>query len=165
MNCFVTSWNLLRRAQVDLARAEVNRRQNVDTELVARHLLEFGSDRAVEGLLQVVRVAEQVGGGEDRPGWDLLGDVLRRDVAHLEVAALHGDELGALLEQRAAEEVLDVEATTDLLAEHPERLGADVLVADHRSKAKFRLRLCEDGGGREQCCRSSTGGKNGTAGK
>jgi hypothetical protein len=32
----------------------------------------------------------------------LVRDVLGRDVAHVEVAALHGDKLRSLLEQRAA---------------------------------------------------------------
>ena len=59
-------------------------------------------DLAREDLLQVVGVAEEVGRGNDRPGRDLVRDVLGRDVAHLEIAALHGDEFGALLEQRAA---------------------------------------------------------------
>ena len=66
----------------------------------------------------MVGVAEQVGRGQDRPRRDLLGDVLRRDVAHLEVVALQGDQLRALLEQRAVVERLDVEVAVDVLREH-----------------------------------------------
>jgi hypothetical protein len=69
----------------------------VDAELVLGHLLHLGARLAVEERLEVVGVAEQVGRGQDRPGGDLVGDVLGRDVAHLEIAALQGDELGALL--------------------------------------------------------------------
>ena len=88
-------------------------------------------------------VAEQVGGGEDRPGRDLLGDVLRGDVAHLEIAALQGDELGALLEQGAAVIALEDEVVLDRVGEHLHHLGADVLLREHGREAQLRLVLRE----------------------
>ena len=89
----------------------------------------------------MVGVAEGVGGRQDRPCHQLLGDVLRRDVAHLEVVALQRDELGALLEQRAAVERLDLEVALDVLGEHPDHVGADVLVREHRGEAQRGLVL------------------------
>ena len=66
--------------------------------LLARHLDEVLADVAVERLFQMLVVAEQVGGGQQRPGRNLLGNVGRRQVAQLQVVALKRDELGALLE-------------------------------------------------------------------
>src|SRR4051812_4457386 len=53
-------------------------------------------------LLQMIGITEEIGGRDDGPSRDLVGDILRRDIAHLEIAALHRDELGPLLEQGAA---------------------------------------------------------------
>ena len=84
-----------------------------------------------EDLLQVVGVPEEVGRGNDRPGRDLVRDVLGRDVAHLEIAALHRDEFGALLEQRAAVVGLQREADGfDVLPEALHHLRPDVLLGE-----------------------------------
>ena len=80
-------------------------------------------------------VAEKIAGSDDRPGRDLLGDVLRRDVAHLEIAALQGDELGALLEEIAAVVALEDEVVLDGVGEHFHHLGADVLLGEDRREA------------------------------
>jgi hypothetical protein len=45
-------------------------------------------------------IAEEIGRGQHRPFRDLVGNILRRDVAHLQIAALQRDKLRALLEQR-----------------------------------------------------------------
>ena len=154
----------LRRAQVDLARAEIDRRQDLHAELVPDHLLELGADRAGEGLLQVVGVAEQIGGGQERPGRDLLGDVLRREIGHLDIAALHGDQLGALLEQRAVEKRLEIVAVLDGLAEGLERFGADVLLRGDGGEAELLLRLCLRGAGGTECNQRGSGSQHRTAG-
>ena len=52
------------RLQVDVARAEIDRRDDLDAELIPRHLDEFLADIALERLLQVVGVAEQIGRGQ-----------------------------------------------------------------------------------------------------
>jgi hypothetical protein len=90
-----------------------------------------GKERA-----QVVGVAEQVGRCQHRPGRHLLGDVLRRDVAHLQVVALQRHQLGALAEQRGVQVHLDLEIGGHVLGEHVHHLGADVLVGEHGSKAQ-----------------------------
>ena len=80
-------------------------------------------------------IAEKIGGSDDRPGGDLLGDVLRSDVAHLEIAALQCDKLGSLLEEIAAVVALEDEVVLDGVGEHFHHLGADVLFGEHRRKA------------------------------
>ncbi len=65
-----------------------------------------------------------------RPGGDLLRDVRRREVAHLEVAALERDELGALLEQRVAPIRLEVEVVLDRRGEGLVGVGAQVLLGE-----------------------------------
>ena len=72
----------------------------------------------------------QIAGREDRPFRNLLGDVECGDHRHLEVAALHGGRLGALLEQRAVQMDLHVElarrALLEFLLEHRQHLGVPV---------------------------------------
>ncbi len=112
----------------DVPRAEIGRSEDVDAELFLGHLLHFGADIALEERLEMLGVAEQVGRGQDRPRGDLVGDVLRRDVAHLEIAALQRDEFGALAEQRSAVVQLELEVFRDRLGEPLHHLGADVLL-------------------------------------
>ena len=100
----------------------------MDAELIPRHLDEFLADVALERLLQVIAVAEQVGRGHQRPSRHLLRDISRREVAHFEVAALQGDELGALLEQRVAPEGLELEVVFDRGAERLIGLGTQILL-------------------------------------
>jgi len=90
-------------------------------------------------------VAEGVGRGQHRPCGKLLADVLRPDVAQLEVVALQRHQLRALLEQRAAEEGLDLVVGLDVLGDHPGHVGADVLVREHGGKAQRRLVLRQAG--------------------
>src|SRR3712207_9330886 len=71
-------YTTLFRSQVDVPRAEIDRRDDLNAELVASHLHEFLADVALEGLVEVVGVAEEVGRGHERPGRDLLRDVGRR---------------------------------------------------------------------------------------
>jgi hypothetical protein len=92
-------------------------------------------------LLHVVRVAEQVGRGEQGPRRDLLGEILGGDEGHFQIAALHRDQLGALLEQGGAEVWLEVRDRSDLLAEHPHRVGPDVLLRDDGREAERRCVL------------------------
>ncbi|MBO0237178.1 hypothetical protein, partial [Vibrio parahaemolyticus] len=76
---------------------------------------------------------------------NLVGDVLRGDIAHLEIAALHGDELGALFEQGAAEVGLQGEAPPlNIGGNALHHLGADVLLREHGGEAKRGrgLRAC-----------------------
>ncbi len=133
--------DLLLRLQADLPRAEERRSEDLHLELVLGHLLPFRAEIAREERVQVVRVAEQVGRRQDRPGRNLLRDVLRRDVAHLEVVALQRDELGALLEQVAAVERLERVVRFDILREHLDHVRADVLVREHCREAQRRLGL------------------------
>ncbi len=122
----------------------------MDAELVLGHLLHLLADVAGEEFFQMVGIAEEIGGGEDGPFGDLIGDVLRRDVAHLQIAALEGDELGALLEQRAAIIGLQLEVAGDRLAEHLHHLGADVLLGKDGREAEDRLVLSR-GDGCDRC--------------
>ena len=148
--------DLLLRLQADLARAEEGRPEDLHLELVLDHLLHLRAEVAGEEGVQVVGVAEQVGRGQDRPGGHLLGDVLRRDVAHLEVVALQGDQLGALLEQRAVVERLELEVGLDVLGEHLDHVGADVLVGEHRGEAeRGRPCACARAGSRHAAARAA----------
>ena len=127
----------------------------MNAQLVRGHLLQLLADIAGEHLLQVVGVAEQIGRGEDGPRRDLVGDVLRRDVAHLEVVALHGDELGALLEQRAAVIGLELEALRlHVLAEPLHHFGPDVLLREDSGEPQVCGRLRSEwraGAHRQKC--------------
>ena len=114
------------RLQVDAARTEIDRRNDLDAKLVLGHLDEFLADIALERLVHVVGIAEQVGRGQQRPGRDLFGDIRRREVAEIEIVALEGDELGTLLEQRVAPIRLEVEIVLDGRAEGLVGLGPRV---------------------------------------
>ena len=89
------------------------------------------------------RVAEEIAGRQDRPGRDLLGNVLRRDIAHLQVTALQRHELRALLEQVAAVIALEGEVVPDGVVEHLHHLGADVLLREDGGEAQLWLVLRE----------------------
>ncbi len=71
--------------------------------------LVFGADLAVIDRVEMRRIAHQVAGGEDRIFRNERRDILRRDHADFEVAALHRLDLGALREQRAVVVDLHVE--------------------------------------------------------
>ena len=116
---------------------------------VGNHFLHVGAEIAGEELVQMIRVAEQISRSQDRPLGHLVCDVLRRDVAHLQVAALERDELGALLEQVAAVVAFECELTGDVLREHLHHVRADVLFGEHRGEAKLRL-LLRDGRQRDR---------------
>src|SRR3546814_15499189 len=73
-----------------------------------------------------------------------------RDVAHLEVAALEGDELGALLEEGAAVVALEGEVAFDGVGEHLHHLGADVLLGEDGREAQRRLVLRKSGHARSE---------------
>jgi hypothetical protein len=109
----------------------------------------------------VVRVAEHIGRGQDRELRHLVGDVLRRDVAHLEVAALQRHELGPLLEEVAPEIGLERKVRGDRLGELLRHLGPDVLVRKDGGEAQHRLVLRE----RRQRGKRHAGRDHGAAGE
>ena len=133
--------DLLVRLQPHLPRAEEGRPEDLDLHLLLGLLLVLGAEVARPEVAQVARVAEQVGRGQDRPGRDLLGDVLRGDVAHLQVVPLQGDELGALLEERRVEEEVDLEVVLHPLGKGLHHGRADVLVREHRGEPQRGLGL------------------------
>ncbi len=100
-------------------------------------------------------VTEEVGGRENRPLGDLLGNVLGRDIAHLQVAALDGDEFGALLEEVAAVIGLQLEVSADSFGKFLGHLGADILLRKDGRKLENRLVLSQRRNGEH--CRSQHG--------
>ena len=133
--------DLLGGLQVDLARAEVDRADHLDAELIARHLDEFLADVARERLLEVIVVAEEIGRGHQRPGRYLLGDVGRSKIAQLEILSLERDELGALLEQSVAPVGLEVEVVLHRCRERLVALGAQIGFGEGCGEAQLRFRL------------------------
>ena len=91
----------------------------------------FLADIAVIDRIEMLRIAHQIAGGEDRIFRDQRGDVLGRDHAHFQIAALHRLDLGALGEERAVVMDLDVELArgrgVQLLLEDLESLGLPFL--------------------------------------
>lgn len=88
--------------QTDMTRAKIRRAQDVNAQLLLGQGLHFLSGVTFEECQKVIHIAEQIGRGQDRPCRDLVGDVLRGDVAHLQIAALQGDQFRTLAEQCAA---------------------------------------------------------------
>src|SRR4030095_1804335 len=129
--------DLLLRLQPDLPGAEERRPQNLDLDLVLDHFLHLPAKVAGEECIQVVCVPEQVGRRQDRPRGNLLRDVLRRDVAELQVVPLERDELGPLLEQRAAKVRFHRVVGFDVLGEALHHVGADVLVREYGGEAQL----------------------------
>ena len=111
-------------------------------------------------------VADKVAGGKQRVFGNLLGDVLHRDECHFEVAALHGDRFGTLLEEGARVVDLDVEAPGRRLfqavLEHREHPDMPVLGRSRRRYAHdlFLLGLAE-AGREDQCSRREGSEKDG----
>src|SRR6266568_3711498 len=103
----------------------------------------------------MVGIAKKIRRRQDRPRRDLLGNILRRDVAQLQVVALQGDQLRALLEQSPVVEGLHFEIAPDLLREHLDHARANVFVGEYRGEAQRGLRLRS---GRQRV----RGGKSGT---
>src|SRR5690606_34032550 len=104
---------------------------------------------------QVGGVAEEVTRRHDGPGRNLVGDVLRGDLAHLEISALEGDEFRALLEKISAVIAFKREVVGDRLGKLLHHVGADVLLGEHGRKAQFWLILSES---RERSERTGRGG-------
>ena len=127
--------------QADLPRAEERRPEDFHLDLVLDHLLHLRAEITGKEGIQMVGVAEQVRRSQDRPCRDLLGNILRRDIAHLQVVALQGDQLRALLEQGPVVEGLHFEIALDLFREHLDHPRADVLVGEHRCEADGGLGL------------------------
>ena len=99
--------------------------------LVFRLFLDLGievlQDIAVIDLAHVVVVAEQVGCAQDRGVRDLVVEIENGERPHVEVAALHGRQFRALLEERCAMVGFEVEAVAKAGAEGiAQRGGADV---------------------------------------
>jgi len=69
-------------------------------ETILGGLLQVVHQGIGENLLLVLGIAQQVAGGEDRPGGDQSRQFLRRGDRHFEVAAGNRLKLGALLEER-----------------------------------------------------------------
>ena len=65
----------------------------------------------------------------------------RREVAHFEIAALQGDELGALLEQRVAPVGLELEVVLHRRAERLVGLGAQVLLGEGAAEPQLGFAL------------------------
>ena len=101
--------HVLRNAQHDLATAQILAPDDVEAGVLLDAGFVFGADIAVIDGVQMRRVAHQVAGREDRVLRDDLGDILRRNHADFQIAALHRLDLGALAEQRAVEVNLHVE--------------------------------------------------------
>ena len=120
--------DLLVRLEVDAARAEIDRRDDLDAELILRRLYEVFADVALEHLLYVLGVAEQECRGHQRPGRNLLGDVGRREIAEFKIVTLQRDQLGTLLEQRVAPVRLEIEVVFDRARE---------LLVGLRAKVRF----------------------------
>ncbi len=99
--------------------------------MVFRHLLEFYANVALEEGRHVRSITEKIGGGQNGPFRDLIGYVLRCDIAHLQVAALEGNEFRSLLEEIAAVIRLQLEAAADFLTKHLRHLGTNVLLGKH----------------------------------
>src|SRR5690606_37668981 len=142
--------DFLIRFKAELANSEIGRAQNFDSKLILGHFLQLDSGLAVEELLYVSCISEQIAGCYNRPGRDLLGNVLRGDIPHLEIAALQRDELRPLLEKFAAIIALKREIVRNRVSELLHHFSADVLLREHRREAKFRLFLGE--------CRKRRGG-------
>ena len=153
------------RLQVDAARTEIDRRNDLDAKLVLGHLDEFLADIALERLVHVVGVAEQVGRCQQRPGRDLFGDIRRREVAEIEIVTLEGDELGALLEQRVAPIRLEVEIVLDGRAERLVGLGARVGFGEGAAEPELWLGLCAGVPGGGERNNGGATGDHGTARK
>ena len=134
--------DLLLRFESDLACAEEDRSEDLHLDLVFDHLLHLGAHVAAEEGRQMVCIAEQIGRGQQCPGRNLLGDVLRSDVAHFEVVTLQCHQLGTLFEQRGVEVRLDLEVGRDGLGELLHHFSANVLVREHGGKTQGGLRLC-----------------------
>jgi hypothetical protein len=113
----------------------------MDVQLFTRHAVEVLPDRAGEDLPHVVGVAEQIGGRHDGPGRDLPREVLRREIRHLDIAALDRDQLRALAEQRRVQMQLDIELGGKVALEAAQRFGPDVLVGEDRRQADAPARL------------------------
>jgi len=116
----------------------------MDAELVLGHCLHLRADVTCEECLEVVSVAEEIRRGQDRPGRDLVGDVLGRDVAHFQVATLDCHEFGALLEQGAAEIRLERIALAERRPEALHHFGANVLLREDSREAQLTLFLRHD---------------------
>ena len=140
-----------------MPRAEIERPEDVHVELVAHHLLELLADWAGEDLVHVIDVAEQIGGRHHRPGGDLTREILRRQVRHLDIAALDGDQLRALAEQRRVQMQLDIEVARQVALKALHRIGADILVGEDRGEADaaalLGLGLQDRRGGKRGGCR------------
>jgi len=86
-------------AQVELARAEIRGRQDLDAHPVGHHRSVARTQRAIEYGTQMGVIAQQVGAVEEAIFRKLLGDLECRHGAHLKVAALKRRHLGTLTEQ------------------------------------------------------------------
>ena len=133
LDALEVGWHLdvLHFAQVDLAAAQVPDGQDLHIHLFGHRLVHLRTNRPVEYLLLVVRVADQVTGGVDRVLGQDLGNVLRRYRGQFEISARHGGRFGALLEQGTVQVDLHVEFTgrafVQRLLEHGPHLAVPVV--------------------------------------
>ena len=122
--------------------AEIGGGEDLEVHLVGHHGEHLLADRPVEHRLLVRGIADEIAGREDRPLVDLARDVLRGDEGHVEIAALHGADLGALLEERRAEMDLELEIgcrRLQLLLHHGQHLGVPVAVDGRGRDAQLGL--------------------------
>ena len=76
--------------------------------------------------VHVLRISEQVGGGQQRPCRYLFRNVGRREIAQIEVVTLERDQLRALFEKGVAPVRLKVEMVFDRRSEGFVGFGAQV---------------------------------------
>ena len=114
-----------------MAGAEILAAHDMDLDVLLDPGVVLLADVAVIDRVEMLRIAHQIAGGEDRIFRDQRGDVLGRDHAHFQIAALHRLDLGALGEERAVVMDLDVELAgcggVELLLEDLECLGLPLL--------------------------------------
>ena len=137
-----------------LSRAEIDGLQQLDSHRLGDFSFHFIADRPAVDFREMIGIADQVAGGEDRVLGKLSCDVLHRQERHLEIAALHGDGLRALAKEGPRVMHLHVEAAgrraVELVPENVEHLDVPVLRHRGRGDAQHRFRLPERGRGREQ---------------
>jgi len=89
------------------AGAEEGRAQDPDLHLLLGLLLVLRAQIAGPEGVQVVGVAEEIRRGQDRPRRDLLGNILRRDIAKLRLSRCRATSSVPCLKERRVEERLD----------------------------------------------------------
>ena len=109
--------DLLVAFEVELARADIGVRQNLDLAPCPGCRSAGRRGRRNPTLCACDRSRIEIGGAEDAAFRHLVVEIVDGEVRHVEIAALHGGELGALLEQRRPVIGLEVELIAEAVAE------------------------------------------------